>query len=301
MNNPMGAEDPVTRLKKNLTALLAALKEIGARETDDFAHWGCPFHGADQHGSMSIFEHNGIWFFKCHTCEKSGTIIDVFVHSDHLDATEATKAALEQFGNVADDRQPVTCSQRTRRPTFPSVEAIVASISSHTHSRCTRTDHYYSAQAKPVLTVLRFDRLDGKGKTFRPVHQVEDGAWVVGDPPGPLPLYNLYAITQSLTLPVIVCEGEKSASALIELGYLTTTSAHGAKSAAKTDWSPLAGRQVIIWPDNDDAGLAYASDVTAILAKLTPPATVKLIDPKKQALPIPVGGDVVDLLEAINK
>ena len=33
-----------------------------------------------------------------------------------------------------------------------------------------------------------------------------------------------------------------------------TTSAHGAKSAEKSDWTPLAGRTVVILPDHDAAG-----------------------------------------------
>ena len=39
------------------------------------------------------------------------------------------------------------------------------------------------------------------------------------------------------------------------LGLLATTSG-AADSAAKADWRPLAGRDVIIWPDNDEAGPA---------------------------------------------
>jgi hypothetical protein len=301
MNNPVSAEDSVTRMKKNKTALMTALCEAGARESSDEAHWGCPFHGADQHGSLSIFEQKGIWFFKCHGCEKAGTIIDVVMYAEMIDATAATKAALEQYGNIIDDRRPIAGATEAWRPTFASWEEVAATVSKQAYSCCTRADHYCDANGKHVFTVLRFDRMDGKGKTFRPVHQVDGGGWVMGDPPGLLPLFNLYSITQSPTLSVIVCEGEKAASAFISLGFLATTSAHGSKSAAKTDWTPLAGRFVTIWPDNDDAGLAYADNVTEILRKLNPPAIVKVVDPKKQALPIPAGGDVVDVLEGITK
>jgi DNA primase len=34
----------------------------------------------------------------------------------------------------------------------------------------------------------------------------------------------------------------------------------------KTDWTPLAGRGVMIWPDNDAAGLKYANTVATTLA-----------------------------------
>ena len=61
------------------------------------------------------------------------------------------------------------------------------------------------------------------------------------------------------------------------IGVLATTSAHGAQSASKTDWTPLAGRHVHIHPDANDAGEAYAADSAAILTSLSPPATVKIV------------------------
>ena len=36
----------------------------------------------------------------------------------------------------------------------------------------------------------------------------------------------------------------------------------------KTDWSPLAGKTVIVWPDHDDAGAQYADTVIAHLQTL---------------------------------
>jgi len=43
-----------------------------------------------------------------------------------------------------------------------------------------------------------------------------------------------------------------AADAAASIGLLSTTSAHGAKSAAKTDWQPLADRECIILPDADE-------------------------------------------------
>jgi putative DNA primase/helicase len=42
---------------------------------------------------------------------------------------------------------------------------------------------------------------------------------------------------------------------------VAVTSPNGSKSASKADWSPLRGRRVVIWPDADSAGLAYANEV----------------------------------------
>jgi len=143
-----------------------------------------------------------------------------------------------------------------------------------------------------TLMVARF-LLDDGGKTYRPIHRHGDG-WVIGDPAGPLPLYRGDGIPGSG--PVIVVEGEKCADAAATIGLAGVTSAHGAEAAAKTDWSPLAGRDVIILPDNDTAGTGYAEEVASILSRLTPPARVKVV-----VLPdLPEGGDICDWLEALD-
>ena len=54
-----------------------------------------------------------------------------------------------------------------------------------------------------------------------------------------------------------IVEGEKCADALSEIGLLATTSG-SATSANNTNWSPLHGRHIIIWPDKDESGIEYA-------------------------------------------
>ena len=137
--------------------------------------------------------------------------------------------------------------------------------------------------------MARFDKPDGS-KEFRPASRNEHG-WVLSDPAGSLPLYRLNEIPP--TGPVIVTEGEKCADAAWSIGLPAVTSPHGARSAGKADWSALGGRDVIILPDNDEAGRSYAAEVARILTSLDPPAQVKVVE-----LPdLPVSGDVVDYLD----
>ena len=49
-----------------------------------------------------------------------------------------------------------------------------------------------------------------------------------------------------------------AAAARLLPDHVIVTSPNGAKSANKADWSPLAGRAAIIWPDADEAGRGYA-------------------------------------------
>lgn len=78
---------------------------------------------------------------------------------------------------------------------------------------------------------------------------------------------------------IFIVEGEKAADALLSIGIEATTSSGGAKAPSKTDWTPLAGRSVLIWPDKDPAGFAYAETVAEILTHLMPPATVRILNP----------------------
>jgi len=119
--------------------------------------------------------------------------------------------------------------------------------------------------------VLRFDLADG-GKEFTPATYCENPAtgardWRFKGFPAPRPLYGLDRLAQRPSAPVVVCEGEKAADAAGELlpDHVAVTSSNGAKSAGKADWSVLSGRNVTLWPDNDDEGKAYAEAVAKAL------------------------------------
>lgn len=141
---------------------------------------------------------------------------------------------------------------------------------------------------------LRMDH-PTKDKWVRPLSCDNDGNWQLKEPPfkkGQKPLYNLQRLANEPLEPVYVVEGEKCADALNALGLITTTSG-GADSAKSADWKLLAGRDVVIWPDNDEPGIRYADDVTAILQALG--CSVKRID--VDPLELPHKGDCADWLE----
>jgi len=77
--------------------------------------------------------------------------------------------------------------------------------------------------------------------------------------PDPRPLYNLPAVANARD--VVLVEGEKAACALIGTGITATTAMNGARAPIdKTDWTPLAGKRVLIWPDRDAPGWDYAEN-----------------------------------------
>jgi Protein of unknown function (DUF3987) len=142
-----------------------------------------------------------------------------------------------------------------------------------------------------LMRVYRIDYSDPETgeprKQFRPVYP-DTAGWHVGDPSKDrLPLYHRDELATAGL--VYVCEGEKCADLVRDLGLVATTSSHGAQSPGKTDWSPLAGKTVVILPDHDGAGEGYAAAVAGLLAGLDPRPTIKVL-----RLPLEGEGDDVE-------
>jgi AAA domain/Toprim-like len=129
---------------------------------------------------------------------------------------------------------------------------------------------YYDTRGNVISSVVRYEP-DGtrEGKTFRPYcHKVVAGVskWVMGAP-DLRPLYRLPEI--SLASTVVLVEGEGKALALASVGIEATSAMQGAAAPIeKTDWSPLHGKTVIIWPDNDEPGARYGRAAAERLAAL---------------------------------
>lgn len=147
------------------------------------------------------------------------------------------------------------------------------------------TYKYYDTRGNVVASVNRFEP-DGtrESKTFRPYcYRTIDGVtkWIMGAP-DLRPLYRQPEIATAST--VVLCEGEGCADALNQLGIVATTAMQGAKAPIdKTDWSPLTGKKVIIWPDNDKPGFDYALQVSERLQAIG--CTVLGITPPADATP----------------
>jgi hypothetical protein len=129
--------------------------------------------------------------------------------------------------------------------------------------------YYYNNTDGTLLGIVRRYELpnpDGEGgkpkKTFRPTTAQGEAKM-----PDPRPLYRLPQIKTASE--VVLVEGEKCADALESIGIEATTQMGGAKAdPAKTDWSPLAGKTVLVWEDNDDAGKGLYARVEPFLTGL---------------------------------
>lgn len=248
----------------------------------------CPGH-EDHVASLSIGRgEDGCALLHCHAgCDLAGVLRALGLTEADLFPVHGESVA----GKPAEAAKREPAQKRGKSKTVhPTAEAAAAAAGRLVNGRFVASWPYHDPDGQELLRILRFALPDGS-KGYRPIHRNGAG-WSIGDPPGRLPLYGLTSLDSAPQ--VIVCEGEKCVDAARCMGIAATTSAHGAKSARKTDWSPLAGREVIILPDNDRAGREYAKGVADILTHLKPPATVRMVD-----LPgLPPSGDIVDWLDA---
>lgn len=125
---------------------------------------------------------------------------------------------------------------------------------------------YLDAAGRLLFLVCRFELGDGR-KDIRPLslRRLASGKleWKWCGVDQPRPLYGLDRLAARPADPVMVCEGEKAADAAGVLfpDHVAITSPNGAKAADKADWSPLAGRRCVLFPDADEPGEAYAREV----------------------------------------
>lgn len=114
----------------------------------------------------------------------------------------------------------------------------------------------YRNEHKQLLGYIhRFTTSDG-GKDILPCVYAQDASgkndWRWMQFPVPRPLYGLHEMAGHDY--VLVVEGEKcrdAAAAVLGGEYDVVSWPGGGKAVSKADWSPLAGRKVIVWPDCD--------------------------------------------------
>ena len=113
---------------------------------------------------------------------------------------------------------------------------------------------YHTPNGNIIGYAIRFS-IDGKKQTpFITLFRSESGTlkWRTKRPPKPLPLFNLHRLSNTT---LIIVEGEKCASALQKIipadKYSVTTWHGGVNNVDSCDWSPISGKNIILWPDFD--------------------------------------------------
>lgn len=163
-------------------------------------------------------------------------------------------------------------------------------------------------------TIRPIDKQTGKKFGVLPVtycHNGKEGkerkeGWYqkgFSDEGGYKPIYGLEKLSQSQNgktfnnhAPILIVEGEKTADAAQKLlpDYIVISWLGGSVAASKADWRVFAGRNVTIWPDNDNPGFSAGRTIADSLQRIANSCMV--VDPRIFDLP-----EKWDLADSIPK
>lgn len=148
------------------------------------------------------------------------------------------------------------------------------------------TYDYRDETGSLLFQVCRFE-----GKRFRQRRPDGRGDWVWNLKGVPRLIYRLPDLVENREATVFVVEGEKDADRLYELGITSTTNSGGAGKWREEHSERLRERDVVIVPDNDEAGCKHGREVAGSLHGVA--STVRIL-----RLPgLPGKGDVSDWLD----
>ena len=219
------------------------------------SEWTCGNLRGTQGTSCKVNINTGRWCDFA-TDERGNDLISLYAVVNGISQGEAYATLSKEYNFSVERREPDAAVS----PHPPKV-AKAPSFKHYKHGEPSAVWPYRDANGKELFYIARYDTEDGK--QFTPWTLI-DGQWKCKAYPDPRPLYNLDKLISDPNKPVLICEGEKSADAAEKLTdgqYVCTTWPNGSKASHKADWSPLKGRNVLIWPDADEAGIKVSDNI----------------------------------------
>ena len=272
----------------------------------------CPFH-EDTSPSLRVFEDGGFLCFSCSA--EGGSVIDFWQmlpgKQGISDADAISELAARLNGSSIPLRtQAPRVKQRPEVPAPPAVDFTeeqlprigdpvnVRKLDGKTFTIRPNWIHVYRrTDGTPRYVVFRIDETDDKRKTFIPCRWSGSEWWAVGDDQ-PRGLYGLEQLNAAAQ--VLLVEGEKAADRArprVAKAVAMVTWPGGAKAVECIDWSPLEGRRVLLWPDNDEPGREAMHAIGRLLQGKV--ETLRYIDPREAgeqpSKVLPEKGDAADM------
>ena len=215
----------------------------------------------------------GVWADFADPTQKGGNLIDLYMAARGLPFAQALNELADWVGHGSRPEVNYQREQAVRK--LKKVERDLGPQKGEWH--------YTDADGMIVATVYRFEPEPGH-KEFLPWDAIKRR---YGNP-DIRPLYNIPGILKAQS--VVMCEGEKAAQALIDRGIAATCVMGGSNSPLdRTDFAPLTGKKVTIWPDNDEPGRKFGAAIAGALRGIV--SELDFIDPPADA---PKGWDAAD-------
>ncbi|AXK40685.1 DUF927 domain-containing protein [Crenobacter cavernae] len=259
-------------------------------------------------GSFSINANTGVWADFA-SGDKGGDVVSLVAYVKGYGQGEACKELARLFGILAGEASPASeaapppsakpAPADSARPLLPIPADLLGRMPCDKYKhpgQVVQMWRYNDAAGLPLVFVARLEPgMNGRSKDYFPLSVWEDAAsgkreWRWKNLPAPRPLYGLDRLAERSAAPVVVCEGEKAADAAAKLlpEHVAVCWMNGAEAVGKADFSPLAGRDCLIWRDNDTPGEVAAQAVAGALAKVDA-ASVRHVDVRAFADFAPAG------------
>jgi len=280
-------------VQQQRSELIAELEAAGAQIRGNKIL--CPFHD-DHNPSGGVWQGKDlVWRYKCQSCGTHGDVFDLKALRTGKPLAEILRENAHDAPRSTNGGRPIPREGAKSAAVYESLEAVYAYLQKTCRGGRLECLHEYTQRdGTHVQYVIRW-RIGPGEKTIRPCVKTPAG-YELRKAEQPV-LYRLPFLEKAEN--VLVVEGEKKADVLASFGFQAiTTSSGGSKAAALTDWTPLAGKNVIVWPDADEPGRAYAAEVIKILDGLPLTCRVKMIDPS--SLDLADGEDAADYVQQLK-
>jgi len=247
---------------KDTILLSAAASKYMKLEKVNQSEWRgiCPFH---TEATPSFTINDAKQFYHCFGCGSHGDVFDLIQHftgNSINEIKDILRGSTMVYPHVDQEDHMV---EQEYLPMLIDYVPPAKTFDHGQHGTPVYIWKYMDIQGQRLCYVCRF-----KGKEFRTLtlwkgqdDHLEQWKWK--SLPPLRPLYGLWKLTERPLSTVVMCEGEKDANAAQKMLPETVCMAwpNGASSTKQCDWSPLAGRNVIMWPDADEPGRLAAQAV----------------------------------------
>ena len=252
----------------------------------DHGEYKCSDISGGGGGSLCVDLKTGRWLDFGNDAHKGGDLVSLYATIHGL---EQRVAALSLGAEDKPNGNGAHLPTRIRPDELPDEPYHTAEFKHSKHGIPSQFWVYRSAAGAPLFVVARYDT--DKGKEIVPWTWAR--RWTAKGYAKPRPLYGLERLA-AIDGPILIVEGEKTADAAQQIfpNNPCLTWCGGASAVKTADWSPIAVRQVILWPDNDAPGKAAMATVGALM--LEAGCSVQIVDPSGW----PEGWDVADALPA---
>ena len=282
----------------------------------------CPFH-ADENPSMSIVPASNGKTAKCFACGETADIFKVAAHyyglDEKKDFREIKKRVADELGHIDHEYTLEKSEKPVEPPIFVTLEQ---SRVIYTGSAVLKLGNYIFQNKegkKPIRTEeplvheaaypcinekneVEFVEIRFPAKCFTNNNKRTCAMWYNGKglkARGVIcGLYGRDLLAQDTeNKPVLIVEGPKCQKAALALNsFIPIAWNGGAQGQGRADFTPLAGRRVYVYPDDDEAGGKSARQTAKLLQDIA--SEIIIIKPLSEAREVkPVGADIVEALQ----